>query len=167
MQGSSPGVIHIRATSLDCPQFISVFSYQGRAWEQGWVIVCNWAKLPLIRWIEKRPVPQKGTSLQFPLSPIPSPGALKSVPDEGFPVGIRCSCSTANQTRWKKKCNRMFERQFDLAPFSSLSKTEWSFLVWVLLRNSCLRWRGRQDNIQGQFDSSTAAPPLFRMAFGG
>lgn len=40
---------------------------------------------------------------QFPPFSHPGPGALKSVPDEGFPVGIRCSCSTANHTRPKKE----------------------------------------------------------------
>lgn len=87
---------------------------QSRAWEQGPVIGCNWAKLPLIRWIEKRPVPQKGTSLSEnspPFLPTLGQGTLKSVPDEGFPVGIRCSCSAAYQTRDReKKSHGVFER---------------------------------------------------------
>lgn len=43
--------------------YFYVFSYRGPAWDQSLVIECNWAKLPLIRWMEKWPVPQKGTSL--------------------------------------------------------------------------------------------------------
>lgn len=105
--GRAPSVMHILAWRyiilVWCLCFCVFFLLQVRAWEQGRVRVCNEAKLPLIRQIEKGACAPEGN--QPPVPPLlnPSPSALKSVPDEGFPVGIRCSCSMANQTRTKKK----------------------------------------------------------------
>lgn len=52
--------------------FMCVF-LPGSCLEQGSAIECNWAKLPLIRWIEKRPVSQKGTSILQNSSPFLPP----------------------------------------------------------------------------------------------
>lgn len=72
--GTAPGVMHILTPAVDSPQSMYVcFFYQGRAWEQGPAIGCNWAKLPLIRWIEKKPLSQKGTRLLQNSSPFLPP----------------------------------------------------------------------------------------------
>lgn len=120
--GCAPGAMHILAHLLDSTQiYLCVFFLlRVRAGEQGRVIVCNGAKLPLIRRIEKEACAPQGNHPPAP-PPLsnPSPSVVKSVPDEGFPVGIRCSCSIANQTRTKKKKEKATERVINLTSFSS------------------------------------------------
>lgn len=65
----------------------------------------------------------KRTSLLYRTVPSFSHRGLrspKSVPDDGFPVGIRCSCRAVYQTRLKKKKKKSLSDSLTLLLFQSL-----------------------------------------------
>lgn len=103
---------------------------------------------------------------QSPSFSHPGPVSLKSVPDEGFPVGIRCSCSTANHTRNPPPPHKKREKH----PLRIWNIVELIFLIWLskekiklCCRGECLRCRSRRNSksqviLRGQVDSSTLHP---------
>lgn len=140
--------------------FFFFFWLHVRAWEQGRVIVCNGAKLPLIRRIEKEACAPEGNQPSVPPLLKPGPSALKSVPDEGFPVGIRCSCSIAKQTRTKKR--KAIDTVINLTSFSWVSETNSALylgppLKWTLDVDRKAGWHSVK--VLGQFNSSQLHPP--------
>lgn len=80
-------------------------------------------------------MPQKEINLYRAVPPappllLPELRLSKSVPDDGFPVGIRCSCSTANQTRPKITTECSNDSVTSLLSQSSLSASKRTFVFW-------------------------------------
>lgn len=148
--GSFPGATPVLAPATDRPRAISVmFSYQGRAWEQGPVIGCNWAKLPLISWIERRGLCPKKRSSPFwrtvpPFLPIPAQALSNQSQMKAFLWGLGAAAAPLTkpdqkkEKRKKKEKLKAVECSNDSLTSLPLSEfTEKSFVVWVWRTETC------------------------------
>lgn len=100
----------------------------------------------------------KRTSLLYRTVPSFSHRGLrspKSVPDDGFPVGIRCSCRAVYQTRLKKKKKKSLSDSLTLLLFQSLpSQGKIELCCLVSAQTQQCEAESSPGDPQGQADGS-------------
>lgn len=145
--GSAPGVMHVLTPSIACPQSIPCFPTrvvpESRAQSLG-IIEPN-----LFNQMDREEAcaseGNQPSTEQSPLYPNPAQALENQSQMKAFLWGLGAAGAPLTKPDQKNATECLNDRLTLLLSESSLSNSEWILVVLVQLRNSCLRWRERQD----------------------